>query len=142
MTQHSYYYERILNGPDQLIDKVNESVTLLEQVADTFDCIAVTGVSGMIVGSAVAVRLRKQLIVVRKTIANCHAEQLVEGEPVDSYRYVIVDDCVCTGRTVRRIREHLKGDHASTLLYDNYGCPSLSSLPTPTKSETCSNTSN
>ncbi len=67
-----------------------------------FDAIAVTGNSGAIFGGALALAMKKGLILVRKPDDHSHAKRLVEGD--DSYQtYIFVDDMVCTGETRYRV---------------------------------------
>ena len=44
-----------------------------------FDTIAVRGVSGLLVGAPLSVFLEKNLLIVRKTTEDSHADGLVEG---------------------------------------------------------------
>mgnify|MGYP000945606000 CR=1 FL=1 len=69
-----------------------------------FSHIAVAGISGMTIGGPVALRLKKNLIVVRKG-EHSHSSELVEGVPINDkpFQYIIVDDCVDTGETVFNI---------------------------------------
>lgn len=67
-----------------------------------FDAIAFTGLSGALLGSAVAMRLEKLLYCVRKVGENRHSDHEVEG-PLGEFRYVIIDDLIHTGGTLRRI---------------------------------------
>ena len=67
----------------------------------TFEAIAVTGNSGAIFGGALAVALNKPLILVRKPGIDSHGSQLQGiGSPKS---YIIVDDFISTGETVRRV---------------------------------------
>ena len=73
-----------------------------------FDAIAFTGVSGMLIGPTICLRLGKPMIVVRKgDLDDCHSSNRVEGFQA-AKRYVIVDDFVGSGDTVRRIQEAVK----------------------------------
>ena len=72
-----------------------------------FDAIAVRGVSGLLIGPAVADHLRKHLLVVRKPRETYHTDRLVEGE-MDIKSYVIVDDIIASGDTVRSILEGVR----------------------------------
>lgn len=77
-----------------------------------FAAIAVSGVSGIVVGSIVASKLRKRLIVVRKhDDTSTHSYFHVEGLQVDISRtgkivnndYLILDDLIDTGTTAKYI---------------------------------------
>lgn len=120
-TQHSDYYRSSLCNPTQLPRLIAQSVADLIQVRDAFDAIAVRGVSGLIVGPAVAAALHKQLIVVRKSLDDSHADVLTEGEPYDDYRYIVLDDFICSGDSIRAVKRALRGLHVKTYLYDLRG---------------------
>ena len=72
-----------------------------------FDAIAVRGVSGMALGFALAHRLKVGVICVRKSTARAHCKHTVEGF-VGAKRYVIVDDLVETGGTIKCIIDEIK----------------------------------
>lgn len=74
-----------------------------------FDAIAFTGLSGSVVAGAVALTMDKYLYCVRKSEENRHSEYQVEG-PSTGLRYIIIDDFICTGSTVKRIID-LVGAH-------------------------------
>lgn len=67
-----------------------------------FDAIAFTGLSGAVLASAVALRMNKLMYCVRKSGESRHSDNEVEG-PLGCLRYVIIDDMIMTGTTVRRI---------------------------------------
>lgn len=68
-----------------------------------FDTIAVSGVSGLLLGPILAYKLKKELIVVRKN-QGAHSSHITEGYD-RSKRYIIVDDVVSSGATLHRIIE-------------------------------------
>ena len=84
--------------------------------------IVCTGLSGILIGVPAADRLRREFAIVRKECDSLHACQQVEG-----YRfteYVIVDDFIHSGDTLRRIidtmqHSDLKGVCKGILLYDS-----------------------
>ena len=65
-----------------------------------FDAIAFRGMSGAIIACPVASIFKKPLIIVRKSIKNCHSSRQVEGF-IDAKKYIIVDDFIETGKTIR-----------------------------------------
>lgn len=71
-----------------------------------FDTIACRGLSGMVVAPTVAYLLDKQVLVVRKSVADNHSRSWVEssGEP---RRYIIIDDFVFDGHTVKAIADRV-----------------------------------
>lgn len=69
-----------------------------------FDAIAFTGLSGSVIAGAVALAMDKYLYCVRKSKENRHSDYVVEG-PSTGLRYIILDDFISTGSTIRRIVE-------------------------------------
>lgn len=80
---------------------VNIAVARLRHV--DFDTIVYTGHSDALVAPAVAYLLRKYIIVIRKAGDDTHSHLEVEGN-FEGSRYVIVDDFISHGETVRRIK--------------------------------------
>lgn len=75
-----------------------------------FDAIAFTGHSGSLIAPAVAYEMGKGLIVVKKNLG--HSSYRVEGA-VFAAKYVILDDFISSGDTIRRIARTLrKNDYA------------------------------
>lgn len=70
-----------------------------------FDALAFTGISGTMLGAPLALELNKTMLVVRKDVYS-HSPYVVEGDYA-ARRYIIVDDCVCTGATFKRIQEKI-----------------------------------
>jgi hypothetical protein len=105
---------------------VNYTIEALQPHKDNFDTIAVRGVSGVLVGSAVAIALNKHLIVVRKEEDDSHSGVTCEGH-LTARRYVIVDDFISSGRTVKTIATEIarwQNFHRNTLneIYPNAIC--------------------
>jgi len=69
-----------------------------------FDAIAFRGLSGALLAPTVAMYMGKTLLAVRKTTDDCHSGRIVEGD-YNARRFVILDDFVSSGETVRRILE-------------------------------------
>lgn len=65
-----------------------------------FDTIVMTGLSGYLFGSVLAYSMRKQIAAIR-THEPKHSTQWFEGHI--PYRYIIVDDFVSSGSTIRHI---------------------------------------
>ena len=76
-----------------------------------FDCIACRGVSGVIPAAVVAWKLNKRLLVVRKEEErrDSHASSLLEGWLAPSY--IIIDDFVSMGGTIRAITAAIEEAH-------------------------------
>lgn len=98
---HADYLDNQLNGT-ALAGTIDEVVATLEKVKDKFDVIAFRGMSGALVAPAVAARLGKDLIMVRKTTDNSHSYLATEGR-VNCKSFVIIDDFAQSGETVRTI---------------------------------------
>ena len=74
-----------------------------------FDVIAVQGVSGMSLGFPLALRLGKDIIVVRKRSDISHSDpETITGVIVRGKRCLFVDDFVSCGNTRRRVREAIE----------------------------------
>ncbi len=95
------------------------------------DAVAIRGVSGALVGPTVAETLNLGLCIVRKDTA--HSRYRVEG-PRDVTNYVIIDDLVSTGDTVRAIQAEVSRTYGGSravavVLYNEadirYGPPSV-----------------
>lgn len=84
-------------GLSSEVDKAADGLSALN-----FDAIAFTGLSGALLASAVALRMKKLLYCVRKYGENRHSTHEVEG-PIGILRYIIIDDFIQTGATIRRI---------------------------------------
>lgn len=65
-----------------------------------FEAIAFTGTSGSALAFPLSLRLSKRLICIRK--GRSHTRHKVEG-CMNAPRYIIVDDCIDTGDTIRKI---------------------------------------
>lgn len=72
-----------------------------------FDSIAFRGMSGAVSAPVIALTLHKNLILVRKKEEKTHSIYPVEGYAA-STRYVIVDDFISSGETVRAIRDSIR----------------------------------
>lgn len=103
---------------------VKDTVAALRPVRRRFELIVVTGMSGVIVGSPVALSLRRQLVVVRKPDDKCHdVSALINGSAVtDGAPYLFLDDFVSSGRSISRVCDAMaeweaQARYAGTYLY-------------------------
>ena len=71
---------------------------------DEFDAIAFRGMSGALLATPVALAMKKTLILVRHLDDPSHSEEMVEGD-CTARTYVILDDFIASGDTVRAIKE-------------------------------------
>lgn len=69
-----------------------------------FDAIAFSGMSGALIAPSIAMRMNKSLIMVRKPSDNTHSQFRIEGDK-SARRYIVLDDFISLGKTVRRIVE-------------------------------------
>jgi len=99
---------RILNhkNRNKIIIK---AVCDLRKMADEFDSIACCGVSGLMVVPQIAELLNKNIVVVRKPDEERYSNFWIEG--ASPYRYVVVDDLICSGNTFKWIRQAIYEDN-------------------------------
>jgi adenine/guanine phosphoribosyltransferase-like PRPP-binding protein len=86
-----------------------KAVCNLRKISDSFDSIACCGVSGLMVVPQVAELLNKHIVIIRKKDEQCYSEFSIEG--VSPFRYIILDDLICSGNTVRRIQRTISSEH-------------------------------
>jgi hypoxanthine phosphoribosyltransferase len=98
----AYYLQSFLN-PRIAKDIINQCVHELQ--GKDFDTIAFRGLSGALIAPQIAALMGKDLVAVRKG-ETCHSSNMVEGN-LQTVRYVIVDDLMSTGDTVRKIMEEI-----------------------------------
>ena len=103
---HGEYLAKALER-DQIDEAVGDCKAALK--GKRFDTLVFRGVSGMLVGAIVAAEMNKEVIIVRKhTDEFTHSTRSTEGH-VAAKRYVILDDFISTGLTVRTIIEAVHG---------------------------------
>ena len=85
------------------------AVCQLRKLNDTYDSIACSGTSGLMVVPQIAELLDKQIIIVRKHNEKSYSPFHIEG--VQPFRYIIVDDLVCSGQTIKHITRSLKEEY-------------------------------
>jgi len=57
----------------------------------------------------IAELLNKNIILVRKKHEKCYSDFAIEG--VKPFRYIIVDDLICSGNTVRHIKRNILSEY-------------------------------
>jgi adenine/guanine phosphoribosyltransferase-like PRPP-binding protein len=96
---------------DEWLENVEKCVAGLKPISEQFDAIAVRGLSGLLLVSAVAAKLDKTVIVVRKRqeVQNrdCHSHNFCEGDR-GARTYIILDDFIDTGATAQAIAEEIR----------------------------------
>ena len=102
--QHSDYLSRLV--PTASLKK---TISLCKRALKNknFDAIAFRGLSGTLVGPAVVVGMNKTMLAVRKRDDNSHSDMMVEGDK-GAKHYIIIDDFINSGSTVRAIRKEVK----------------------------------
>ena len=86
-----------------------KAVCDLRKIADSFDSIACCGVSGLMVVPQIAELLNKHILIVRKDEKR-YSEFRTEG--VAPFRYVVVDDLICSGTTIKHITNNIKEEYS------------------------------
>lgn len=89
----------------------------LKRIENTFDSIACCGVSGLMVVPQIAELLDKHIVVVRKG-ERCYSEFRTEG--VAPFRYIILDDLICSGSTVKHIKKVIKDEYPRSVCVGVY----------------------
>jgi len=87
-----------------------KAVCDLRKISDTFDSIACCGTSGLMVVPQVAELLNKNIVLVRKKTDKCYSDFTIEG--VAPFRYIILDDLICSGNTVRHIKCSIREEYS------------------------------
>jgi len=81
-----------------------KAVCDLRKISKDFDSIACCGVSGLMVVPQIAEILNKNILVVRKNERR-YSDFATEG--VAPFRYVVIDDLICSGKTIKHIMDTL-----------------------------------
>lgn len=104
-------YLKILN-PRFRADVVKHCFYRLIELGWEFDAIAVTGLSGSLVGVELATILDKNIMIVRKSNNDSHGKLVESTQPFrDGVRYIIVDDFICGGSTVKRLYREIRKEY-------------------------------
>lgn len=103
--QVSTYLTDAFTEIDGIIDAVSE---ILTDIAPNVDTLVGTGVSGALVVPYIGRVLDVHWALVRKPTEGSHSPHLVEGTIGECW--VLVDDLIDTGATLRRVEEAIKLD--------------------------------
>lgn len=87
-----------------LEDRVRQVTAALKPLKTEFDSIAVRGMSGVLVGAPVALRLHKPLVVVRKETEQRHSSALALNAENVGKRVLFLDDFVSGGSTRKAVQ--------------------------------------
>lgn len=95
-------------------ETVRDMVALVKNSGIKFDFVAFRGTSGALIAPCVAERLRKPFVMVRKKDGS-HAHYEVEipmvlTEKSEPLNYIVIDDLVSTGDTVKEIEKKLNNE--------------------------------
>ena len=99
---------RPLLDPKERRYTIDKCIVDLKPHIDKFDAIVMSGYSMALIAPCIADALHKPLILVRKEEEDCASSYRVEGTVCK--RYIIIDDLVCSGETLKRIQRKI-GDH-------------------------------
>lgn len=94
-------------APDKRKKVIKGLITLIEKSRVKFDGVAARGVSGLLFAPIIADHFDKTIIVSRKKGEDSHASEEVAGDGNVS-NYIIVDDLIGRGNTMRNILSSLK----------------------------------
>lgn len=102
-----------VNNLDGLDAEVRITAKNLREHADTFDVIAVTGMSGVVPGVPVSMRIKKPLAILRKPNDGSHqhggqrysgdGSRWINGDVIRGKRVLWLDDFISSGKTRQRI---------------------------------------
>lgn len=87
---------------------INETVDRLTELYNDFDTIACCGTSGLLVVPRVCEILKKNILIVRKKKEKRYSPFSYEGAVPKNY--VIVDDLICSGSTIKHIINTIQED--------------------------------
>jgi adenine/guanine phosphoribosyltransferase-like PRPP-binding protein len=97
----------LLLNHERRTEAINKSVSVLKSSGLSFDSIVCCGLSGSLVGPEVARKLKKNLILVRKKEPS-HGSTIEYDWEVKVKKYVILDDLVESGKTVKYLQKVMK----------------------------------
>lgn len=100
------YLKKALH-PKDVKQTVTKLINKIHSSNVEFDSIAVTGMSGVLIGSIISYKVNKPLILVRKRSDKSHSGYELEGN-LGSEKYIIIDDTIDEGKTVNNIHKSIK----------------------------------
>lgn len=98
----------ILLNPKTRNKIIEQAILDIKKSKISFDTIACCGISGLLVVPQIAEKLHKNTIVIRKINDKSYSPFHYEG--VMPHKYIIVDDLICSGKTVKHIISTIKTD--------------------------------
>lgn len=109
---HSSYLANVMDRTIRK-QKIESGVKLLKVRKFKAAAIVASGISGAIIGDAIAGLLDRKFAIVRKAKENNHGRPVEATEYING-KYVIVDDCIDTGATVKHIIERMAENQAGS----------------------------
>ena len=108
------------SGVYQFRELVQKTARIVKEAQERwkFDAIAVTGKSGLSMAFALMLHVDIPFILVRKKTEKSHGSDVESTEPVTVKTYAVLDDCVCSGSTVRRIHDSIR-EWSQSAYYEN-----------------------
>lgn len=73
------------------------------------------GISGALVGAYLVSELKKPIVVIRKDHDNSHGSSVEQDTTIEGHSYIIVDDGISTGSTIRTIIDTLYNTYKAKL---------------------------
>ena len=115
---HCDYLTQPIREPKSTIERACSALQGLD-----FEAIVCCGLGGLLVAPGVAMAMDKSICVVRKAEDKSnHSEFRVESAMIMNDRWVFLDDIICTGSTLRYVRNALQDmgfeAEVSTYLYN------------------------
>jgi len=118
------YFDTVFEHPSELVDVISHELN--NPIFGKIDFIVGTGLSGILPLLSVSIKTKIPFVVVRRrsdiasTIDNggCHSGSYTEeGDRKNFYkqRYVIIDDCIDTGATIKYVMARLDRDKQASL---------------------------
>jgi orotate phosphoribosyltransferase len=89
---------------------IKSMIKLIKKEGIRFSTIVYRGHSGAIVAPAVAVQMRKNLALVRKPKESSHSHRKVEGYLAEGMKYIIIDDFIDSGKTIKTITDAISDE--------------------------------
>ena len=104
-THHTGYLRHVCSTSDELRKTIALAIRRIKKSGVEFDAIACRGTSGLAIAPIICYKLNKQLIIVRKPKEDesSHTSEKVEGLPKEGVKYIVVDDLISSGNTMRAI---------------------------------------
>lgn len=97
---------------------IKQATINLKNIHETFDTIACCGTSGLLVVSQIAESLNKNILIIRKKHESKYSPFLYEG--VIPEKYIIIDDLICSGSTVKHILKTVRDESPNSICLGIY----------------------